>query len=103
MYKEIIAMKIFRKLFNTLSNICPNNSKAKRFIQRFETKPDEFISKTERNRRNLDSEMIGIEFSEIKKVKFFDEDIEKMKLMSDEEELAYMSKLKDEGRYTYEE
>ena len=98
-----MTIKVFRKLFNTLSNMCPNNSKAKRFIQRFETKPDEFISKAERMRRNHDSEMMGIEIAEIKKVKFFDEDIEKMKLMSDEEELAYMSKLKDEGRYTYEE
>ena len=39
----------------------------------------------------------------MKKVKFFDEDIEKMKNMSEEEELEYISKLKDEHRYTYEE
>ena len=103
MYKEIIAMKIFRKLFSTLSNICPNNSKARKFIQKLETKPDEFISAAARHRRNLDNEMIGIEFSEIKKVKFFDEDIEKMKNMTQKERVAYKSQLKRSGRYTYEE
>ena len=41
-----------------------------------------------RMKANHDSEMMGIEISEIKKVKFFDEDIEKMKNMSEEEELV---------------
>ncbi len=52
---------------------------------------------------NHDSEMMGIKTAEIKKVKFFDEDIEKMKNMTQEERLEYKSKLKDEHRYTYDE
>ena len=56
-----------------------------------------------RMKANHDSEMMGIEISEIKKVKFFDEDIEKMKNMSEMEAIAYRAKLKREGRYTYEE
>ena len=56
-----------------------------------------------RMKANHDSEMMGIEISKIKKVKFFDEDIEKMKNMTQEERLEYKSKLKDEHRYTYEE
>lgn len=56
-----------------------------------------------RMKANHDSEMMGIEISEIKKVKFFDEDIEKMKNMTQEERLEYKSKLKDEHCYTYEE
>ena len=40
--------------------------------------------------------MIRIEFSEIKNVKFIDEDIEKLKLMSTDEEIDYMKKLKEE-------
>ena len=55
-----------------------------------------------RMKANHDSEMMGIETAEIKKVKFFDEDIEKMKNMTLDERLAYKSKLKREGRYTYE-
>lgn len=98
-----MTIKIFRKLVNTLSNIGQSKPKINRTATKLETKPDEFISEAERIRRNHDSEMMGIEISEIKKVKFFDEDIEKMKNMSEEEELEYISKLKDEHRYTYEE
>ncbi len=98
-----MTIKIFRKLFNTISNIGQSKPKINRTATKLETKPDEFISEAERIRRNHDSEMMGIEISEIKKVKFFDEDIEKMKHMSEEEELEYISKLKDEHRYTYEE
>ena len=98
-----MTKKIFRKLFNTISNIGQSKPKINRTATKLETKPDEFISEAERIRRNHDSEMMGIEISEIKKVKFFDEDIEKMKNMSEEEELEYISKLKDEHRYTYEE
>ena len=56
-----------------------------------------------RMKANHDSEMMGIETAEIKKVKFFNEDIEKMKNMSEMEAIAYRAKLKREGRYTYEE
>ena len=98
-----MTIKIFRKLFNTISNIGQSKPKINRTATKLETKPDEFISEAERIRRNHDSEMMGIEISEIKKVKFFDEDIEKMKNMSEEEELEYISKLKDEHHYTYEE
>jgi hypothetical protein len=36
-----------------------------------------------------------------KKVKFYDEDVEKMKGMSIEKEVEYMAELKATGRYTY--
>ena len=98
-----MTIKIFRKLVNTLSNIGQSKPKINRTATKLETKPDEFISEAERIRRNHDSEMMGIEISEIKKVKYFDEDIEKMKNMTLDERLAYKSKLKREGRYTYEE
>ena len=98
-----MTIKIFRKLVNTLSNIGQSKPKINRTATKLETKPDEFISEAERIRRNHDSEMMGIETAEIKKVKFFDEDIEKMKNMTLDERLAYKSKLKREGRYTYEE
>ncbi len=39
----------------------------------------------------------------VQKVKFFPEDIEKMKKMSLEDRIAYKSRLKIEGKYTYEE
>lgn len=51
-----------------------------------------------RMKANHDSEMMGIETAEIKKVKYFDEDMEKMKTMPLDERLAYKSKLKREGR-----
>ena len=98
-----MTIKIFRKLFNTISNIGQSKPKINRAATKLENKPDEFISEAERIRRNHDSEMIGIETAEIKKVKYFDEDMEKMKNMTLDERLAYKSKLKREGRYTYEE
>lgn len=89
-----MTIKIFRKLFNTISNIGQSKPKINRTATKLETKPDEFISEAERIRRNHDSEMMGIEISEIKKVKFFDEDIEKMKNMTLDERLAYKSNTK---------
>ncbi|MBP3925066.1 hypothetical protein J6E39_07490 [bacterium] len=98
-----MTIKIFRKFFNTISNLTQCKSKVNRTVTKLENKPDEFISTAERIKRNHDSEMMGIETAEIKKVKFFDEDIEKMKKMEEMEAIAYRSKLKREGRYTYEE
>lgn len=40
---------------------------------------------------------------EVKKVRFYSEDIEKMKTMTVEEQIAYKRKLKSEDKYTYEE
>ena len=98
-----MTIKIFRKLVNTLSNIGQSKPKIIRTAKLLETKPFYFISEAERFGRTHDSEMMGIETAEIKKVKFFNEDIEKMKNMSEMEAIAYRAKLKREGRYTYEE
>lgn len=49
-----------------------------------------------------DSTLNHLEFRTLK-VKFCDEDIEKMKSMSLEECIEYKRKLKSEHRYTYEE
>lgn len=49
-----------------------------------------------------DSTLENLEFRALK-VKFYEEDIEKMKSMSLEERIEYKRKLKSEHRYTYEE
>ena len=47
-----------------------------------------------------DGDTAGIK---IKTVKFYPQDIEKMEKMSLEERIAFKGKLKELGRYTYEE
>ena len=50
----------------------------------------------------IDSTLNHLELKTLK-VKFYVEDIEKMKSMSLEERIEYKSKLKSEHRYTYDE
>ena len=63
-----------------------------------EIKPDTFEKQVE----NVSDTLSHLQF-QTKKVKFYPEDIEKMKNMSLEEKVEYKAKLKAEHKYTYEE
>ncbi len=90
-------MKIFKKTFGDINR----TPKAKQQPQKLDSKPDEFLSESKRL-ENYEHETANLEW-QVKKIKFFDEDIEKMKTMTHDEIVAYKTKLKSEGRYTYKD
>ena len=65
-----------------------------------ELKPDTFEKQA--TQENVADSLNHLKFN-TKKVKFYEEDIKKMKSMTLEERVEYKAKLKAEKRYTYEE
>lgn len=90
--------KIFYNSIGKLLRI--NKKEPNKNVKLLRIKPDTFerCAGEENARNSLDH----LKFHE-KKVKFYDEDIEKMSGMSLEEEVEYMAELKATGRYTYVE
>ena len=65
-----------------------------------ELKPDTFEHQLAQE--NVTDNLNHLKF-DVKKVKFYDEDLKKMESMTLEERVEYKAKLKAEKRYTYEE
>ena len=65
-----------------------------------ELKPDTFEHQIAQE--NVTDNLNHLKF-DVKKVKFYDEDLKKMESMTLEERVEYKAKLKAEKRYTYEE